>query len=162
MEIGLPRRASLSKLKNWLVVPPFITHDCWSFNKIYIHRIQFLRNPNFLKTGLRKSWSRKSKAFWISILTRNISIISDINLPLSPVNLLFYINCLLWWRRQNSFWFVWNSFRWDFWVKIYKILKILVWKARLVLYIYSFFFQPRKFCKILLLTHHYQEFCWFS
>ena len=77
------------------IILSFITHESSSFNKISIHVITFLPNPNFLKTKLRKSWSREPKAFSISIVTRNpsifnqslISIKSEINLPLSPIDL---------------------------------------------------------------------------
>ena len=51
--------------------------------------IKFLPNSNFLKTELRKSSSRESKAISVSIVTRNppilnqslISIMSEINIP---------------------------------------------------------------------------------
>ena len=53
--------------------------------------------PNFFKTELRKLWLRKSKTFSMSIVTRNpailnqplIPVMSEINLPLSPINLFF-------------------------------------------------------------------------
>ena len=48
-ETGSPWQVSLSKLKYWVVVPPFMTHDCWSFNKISIQVIIFFENQNFLR-----------------------------------------------------------------------------------------------------------------
>ena len=73
-EIGSSWQAPLSRLKYWVVLPPFITQESWSFNKISVHVIKLLPNPHFRKTELAKSWSRESKAFSISIVTRNPSL----------------------------------------------------------------------------------------
>ena len=59
--------------------------------------IKILPNENFVEIKLRKSWSRKPKAFSISILTGNpsklnqslISVTSEFNPPLSLINLFF-------------------------------------------------------------------------
>ena len=76
-----------------VVVPPLITHDSWSPNRIIAHKINFLPKPYFSKKEIRKLWSKKN-AFSISIVTKKlfnfffilaISIISDINLSLSPL-----------------------------------------------------------------------------
>ena len=61
MEIGLLWRAPLSKLKYWVVVPPFITNKSWTFDEISIHVI----STNFRKTKLRKPWSMGSKVLFI-------------------------------------------------------------------------------------------------
>ena len=103
-ETGSLWGAPLSRLKYWVVVPPFMKHDCWSFNKISIQVMKFFPKPNFFKTEIRKLRSRESKAFSISIVTRKpvilkqplISIMSEINLSLPPINLFFYISSLLW------------------------------------------------------------------
>ena len=60
--------------------------------------IKLLPNPNILKAEPGKSWSRESKAFSISIVTRNpsifnqslISVMSEINVTLSSLNLFFH------------------------------------------------------------------------
>ena len=62
-EAGSPWRASLSSLNYWVVVPPFMPHDCWSCNKISIKVMKVFPKPNFFKTEIRKLWSRESKAF---------------------------------------------------------------------------------------------------
>ena len=59
--------------------------------------IKYLPDSNSLKTEIRKSWPRESKAFSTSIVTRNpslfnkslISFMLQINLPLPPTNLFF-------------------------------------------------------------------------
>ena len=67
---------------------------------------KFLPNSNFLETELRKSWLRESKAFSISIVTRNpsnqslISIMSEINLPLSPIYPFLHMEFVV---RKNKF-----------------------------------------------------------
>ena len=44
-------RASLSKLKYWVVVLPFMTNDCWSVNKMFIQVILFQDgNKTMIKT----------------------------------------------------------------------------------------------------------------
>ena len=75
-EIGSPWLDLLSMLKHWVVVPPFITQEGWSFNKISVHVI-LGKTQHFLNTGLRKSWSSESKA--LSIITRNPSISNQSN-----------------------------------------------------------------------------------
>ena len=63
-------------LKYWVVVPPFITQESWSFNKISVH-VTLGKTQHFLNTELRKSWSSESKA--LSIVTRNPSISNQSN-----------------------------------------------------------------------------------
>ena len=56
---------------------------------------KIVTKTKFFNTGMAKVWSNESKAFSISIVTKNtsslrmpvISMISTINLPLSPINL---------------------------------------------------------------------------
>ena len=63
-EIGSPWRAPYSKLKYWVVVPPFITHESWSFNKISVHVINFLPNPKFPQDGTNKIMVNRVKSFF--------------------------------------------------------------------------------------------------
>ena len=96
-EIESPWRAPLFSLKYFVVVPPLMTHDSWFFKMISIHEIKFWPNPNLFKTEIKNLWSNESKAFSRSIFTKKssiywvlaISIISDTNLPLSPMFLLW-------------------------------------------------------------------------
>ena len=95
--LGSPWRTPLSRLKYWVVVAPFITHDCWYFKKSSVQVIKFFPKQNFFQTEIRKLWSGESKTFSISMITRNsiilkqplISIMSEINIPISPINLFF-------------------------------------------------------------------------
>ena len=51
VETGSSWRASLSKLKYWVVVLPFLTNDCWSVNKMFIQVILFQDgNKTMIKT----------------------------------------------------------------------------------------------------------------
>ena len=60
--------------------------------------MKFFPKPNFFKTEIRKLWSRESEAFLIFIVTRKpvilkqplISVMSEITLPLSPINLFLH------------------------------------------------------------------------
>ena len=96
-EIGSPWLMPLSKLKYWVVVQPYITNESLFLIKIYVHEIDSLTNLNFFNTELRKSFPRESKAFSISIVTRNIpvlnlsmiSVMSEINLPLYTIKVFF-------------------------------------------------------------------------
>ena len=47
--------APFSKLKNRVVKPPFITHDCCLLTKTFIQGMKFSPKPNFVKANNRKS-----------------------------------------------------------------------------------------------------------
>ena len=95
-EIGSPWRAPFFRLKYFVVKQQFSTSDSCFHHNILIHLIKF--SPNsilFKKTGTTKLWTSESKAFPKSIFTRQLfvfkwfvtlRIISEINLPLSPIN----------------------------------------------------------------------------
>ena len=59
-EMGSPWRAPFSKLKYWVVKPPFIMHDYCLFNKTFIQCMKFSPKPNCFKALNRKSWSNES------------------------------------------------------------------------------------------------------
>ena len=88
-DIGSPWRAPFFNVKYWVANPPFITQDCWSFNNIFILVIKLSPKPIFFKIYNKKPWSKESKAFSRSIITKNsgiyslpqISMMPDINLP---------------------------------------------------------------------------------
>ena len=72
------------------------------FKVASIHLIKLLPKPNFLSTARRKEWFNELKALSISVVAKKpsilktslISMISDINLPVSQINLcLTYAVC---------------------------------------------------------------------
>ena len=54
-EMGSPWCAPFSKLKYRVVKFPFITHDCYLFNKTFIQHMKFSPKSNFFKANNRKS-----------------------------------------------------------------------------------------------------------
>ena len=71
--------------------------------KVLIQLTKLLPKPNLFHTEMIKIWYNESKAFSISIVIENssllkmlvISVMSAINLPLSPVNLFLpYTTCV--------------------------------------------------------------------
>ena len=96
-EIGSPWRAPFFRLKYFVVKQLFSTSDSCFYHNILIQSIKILPKFNFFlrKTGTTKLWTSASKAFPKCIFTRKLfifkwfvilRIISEINLPLSPVN----------------------------------------------------------------------------
>ena len=69
-EMGSPWRAYFPKLKYRVVKPPFIKHGWWLFNNTFIQCMKFSPKPNLFEILNRKSWSKESNAFSISIVTR--------------------------------------------------------------------------------------------
>lgn len=63
-ETGSPWRVLLSRLKYWVAVPQFLTHNSWSFNEISIQVINSFPKPNFFTKEIRKLRSIESKAFF--------------------------------------------------------------------------------------------------
>ena len=57
-------------LKNGVVLPPLITQDCWLLSSNLNQLIKLLPKANLFNTVIRKSWSKESKAFSISMLTK--------------------------------------------------------------------------------------------
>ena len=70
-EIGSPWRVPLSRLENFVVMPPFTMQDPWFLTRIWIYFRKHSPKPYFCKTGDQKEWSNESKAFSISTVTRN-------------------------------------------------------------------------------------------
>ena len=58
-ETGSLWRALLSKLKYWVVVPPFMGHDCWSFNKISVQVKKFFSKTNLFQDGNKKTMVKR-------------------------------------------------------------------------------------------------------
>ena len=95
-DIGSPWRASLSRLKYFVVCPPFITHYSWFFSNILIWSIKLSPKPYFLRAAMGKPWFIESKAISKSIAVKYplkfsiwyTLIISEIRRPLLPINLL--------------------------------------------------------------------------
>ena len=102
-ETGSPWRASLSKLKYWVVVPLFITHDCWSFTHFSLVSHFFI--PFIPGLFFQRAWRQ-----------------------------LVFVKYLRFSYGKLDCYFLWEDF------SVY----------------------PRKFRKILLLTHRYKEFCYSS
>ena len=69
-EIGSPRQASLSKLKYWVVVPPFITPEIWSFNTFNTCN-EISAKSKFSQDGTKKIMK---KTYSVPIATRNPSM----------------------------------------------------------------------------------------
>ena len=123
-EIGSPWRLPLSRLKNFVVMPPFTTQDSRFLIRIWIHFRKRPSKPCFCKTADKKEWSTESRAFLITTLTRNpflfkmlvVSSTSYIILPLSLIYLLFtYAAWLDEIRSGNmSFYSVANAFEINF------------------------------------------------
>ena len=70
-ESGSPWRVPLSRLKNFVVIPPSTTQDSWFLIRIWIHFIKRSPKPYFCKTANKKEWSAESIASPISTVTRN-------------------------------------------------------------------------------------------
>ena len=69
-DTGSPCHAPFSSLKYFVVIPPFITQDSWSFKNIFMQSIKVLLNPNFPRALIRKVWLSESKAFSMSVFTK--------------------------------------------------------------------------------------------
>ena len=126
VEIGSPCRAQLWSEKYFAVLPPFITYDSESFNKIFAQSIKSSPKPYLQRTANQKQWFNYSKTFWKSILIKypfifsllQISIISESKRPISLINLPF-INAVWWasikeWRNflslaSNPFYIIFSS-----------------------------------------------------
>ena len=67
--MGSPWRVSLSNLKYFVVIPPFLMHDSWLFCRAFIHLMNFLLNPYLFKVKVKNWWLTQSKSFWISTVT---------------------------------------------------------------------------------------------
>ena len=48
-DIESPWRVPLSNLKHFVVIPPFMVHDSWLFNRVFIHLMNVLLNPYLFK-----------------------------------------------------------------------------------------------------------------
>ena len=93
-EIGSPWRALLSRLKNFVVMPPFTTQNSWFLIRIWIHFRKRSPKPYFCKTANKKEWSTESKAFSISTVTRNpflfkILAVSSASYNSHPLSLIY-------------------------------------------------------------------------
>ena len=69
-QVESPSRAPFIILKCEVLTSPLMRYYCWSFNNIFIHCMRFSPKPNFFETMNRKSWSKLSNAFSISIVRR--------------------------------------------------------------------------------------------
>ena len=94
--------AALLRWKCWVAFPLLIMQDSCFEIKVSIQQTKLLPNLNLLNTEIWKAWSDELKGFSISIFTKNtsllkmsvISVISAINLLLSPINrFLPYVVC---------------------------------------------------------------------
>ena len=102
--LGLFCLVPVSNLRYGVVLPPLITHDSGFFIKICIHFRNSLPNPNFFNTNIKKQWLIESKAFSVSTVINNLSMLkilvisrtSDISLPLSLLNLLLTYATWFW------------------------------------------------------------------
>ena len=51
--MGSPWCAPLSNLKYFVVIPPFMMHDSWLFNRVFIDLMKVLPNPYLLRLKLK-------------------------------------------------------------------------------------------------------------
>ena len=47
--MGSPWRAPLSNSKYFVAIPPFMMHDSWLFNRVFIHLMNVLPNSYLFK-----------------------------------------------------------------------------------------------------------------
>lgn len=69
-EIGSPRRELFFNSKYWVIQPLLVTHDYCPFKKNPNPINKICLNPNFSKGATTRSWSNRSNAFSMSIVTR--------------------------------------------------------------------------------------------
>ena len=61
--MGSPWRVPLSNLKYFVVIPPFMMHDSWLFNRFVIHLMNVLPNPYLFKAKFKIDDELNQKLF---------------------------------------------------------------------------------------------------